>query len=426
MNIMGSAANADIFESREVRSSWQLNTQATVSYEVVLAEGLLEPENLMLVYCGVKDSIRPNRRLVVIDANVDELFGERVRAYFARHGVQAYVLPMEVSEEVKDMERVCEIARVMSEFGLSRRSEPVIAMGGGVLLDIVGVACNLFRRGVPYVRIPTTLMGQIDAGIGAKTGVNFDQHKNRLGTYYAPRAAYIDRSFLRTLDHRHMANGVAEIIKIALVKDRELFELLEAQADRLIAERMQGRKVYEVILDRAITGMLEELEPNLWENQLERLVDFGHSWGPSIEMKALPELLHGESVAIDMAYSVILSALRGLMNVKERDRALSLISRFGLPIHHPLCTAGFMEQALADTTRHRDGLQRLPLTRGIGEAAFVNDLSYKEMEKASRLLATHSSRYTERKMIWRSGVSRNHVFATIEGGTACHQVLNQL
>lgn len=375
-----------ILHEEEIRSSWKLITQETISYEVVLADGLLEPDNETLACAGMFDGARPRRRFVIVDAVVDRLYGRRLRDYFAAQGVDAHIMPIDASEENKTIDNVLAATRAFGEFGLSRRSEPVIAIGGGVLLDIVGMSCNLFRRGVPYVRVPTTLMGLIDAGIGAKTGVNFDDHKNRLGTYYAPRAAYLDRTFLKTLDARHMANGLAEIIKIALIKDPALFEIMETFADRLIPDRLIGSNVYDLIIDRAVAGMLEELEPNLWEAKLERLVDFGHTWGPTLEMAALPEMLHGESVAVDMAFSLVLAEMRGLVTAEQRQRGIALMRRLELPIHHPLCTPDFMADALADTTRHRDGKQRTPLPKGIGEAVFVNDLTETEMAAACRTL----------------------------------------
>jgi 3-dehydroquinate synthase len=256
-----------------------------------------------------------------------------------------------------------------------------------VLLDVAGFAASLYRRGLPYVRIPTTLMGLIDAGIGIKTGVNFDAHKNRLGAYFAPQRAYLDTQFLRTLDDRHVANGIAEIIKMAIVRDLRLFELLEESIDGLIADRFCGRTAYREILVRAAVGMLEELSSNLWEAVLERVVDYGHTFSPKLEMAALPELLHGEAVAIDMALSLVLAAQRELINPEELSRALGLLDAYGLPTHHGQCEEELLMQALAETTSHRDGLQRVPLSRGIGDAVFVNDLTRTEIRSAAGYLA---------------------------------------
>lgn len=258
-------------------------------------------------------------------------------------------------------------------------------------MDIVGLAASLYRRSTPYVRVPTTLIGLVDAGVGAKTGVNHSAHKNRLGTYFPARDTLLDRGFLKTVDTRHIVNGLAEILKIALIKDRALFELLERHGTTLITERLQGRtpesnRAATQVIERAITGMLEELEMNLWEHKLERVVDYGHTFSPTVEMLALPELLHGEAVNIDMALTTLISVQRGMITPEERDRIFALMRKLELPVYHRTCEPSVLVDALADTVRHRDGLQRLPLAIGIGSACFVNDVTPEEMTAAATTL----------------------------------------
>ncbi|PLR50215.1 sedoheptulose 7-phosphate cyclase [Chimaeribacter arupi] len=282
----------------------------------------------------------------------------------------------------------------MADAELLRRGEVVIGIGGGVLLDVVGFASSLYRRGIPYIRIPTTLMGQIDAGIGVKTGINHGDYKNRLGTYFAPSSALIDPMFLQSLDQRHIANGVAEIIKMALIKDRTLFELLEAMSSHLTPESFSSDDdVMKEIITRSIAGMLAELEPNLWEAELARCVDYGHTFSPSLELLANPGLLHGEAVAVDMALCVALANGRGLLTPEETDRALSLIQKSGLPLSHPVFNLHLLEKALSDTIKHRDGLQRIPLSDGIGNVVFVNDLTLNELANALNFLEKHEKAF---------------------------------
>lgn len=280
----------------------------------------------------------------------------------------------------------------LNSFGISRRHEPIIGIGGGVLLDIVGLASSLYRRSTPYVRVPTSLIGLIDAGVGVKTGVNFEYHKNRLGTYFAPTVALLDRSFLATLDDRHISNGLAEVLKIGLVKDLRLFQLLEEYAELLLAERLVGKTpigdvIARNVFSRAVGGMLQELQPNLWEQQLERVVDYGHSFSPTLEMRALPALFHGEAVNVDMALTTVLAEGRDLVSSHDRERIINVMRRLRLPIWHPLCKPDLLGEALHDTVRHRDGLQRIPLPVGIGGACFVNDLTVAELSRATEILS---------------------------------------
>ena len=364
-------------------SNWQIRAQREVEYKVRLTRALLNPANITLAAaCGL-DGKKCGKRLVVIDDEVYTLYKGQLDIYFSAWNLAPIWHIISGGESAKVIEPVLNVADAMIKAGLLRRTEAVIAIGGGVSLDIVGFAASLYRRGIPYIRIPTTLIGQIDAGIGIKTGINYGHHKNRLGSYFAPTEALIDPTFLCTLDERHISNGISEIIKMALIKDNRLFQLVEKNADILNAQALSSNNTeVEEILSRAIDGMLEELEPNLWEGNLERSVDYGHTFSPTLELCAEPELLHGEAVAIDIALSIVLELHRGLLTFEDSCRALDLMIRVGLPIKHLNFTLDLIEAALDDTIKHRDGLQRVPLTDGIGKVTFVNDLSKSELHVA--------------------------------------------
>jgi len=371
-----------LFTTGEPVSSWTVTTALPVSYQVRFAPGLLDPGSLALAEAGAA----PGRRLMVVEARVHELYGERIHAYFRARGLDHRICVLPAHEQVKTMESVYRVVEQLDRFGISRRGEPVLAIGGGVLMDVVGLACSLYRRSTPFVRIPTTLIGLVDAGVGAKTGVNFGEHKNRLGTYHPAVATLLDPAFLATLDRRHLGNGMAEILKIALIKDRRLFELLDRDGEALVAERFQGPARGAEVLTRAVHGMLAELQPNLWEHRLERAMDYGHSFSPTVEMRALPELLHGEAVCLDMALSTVIAERRGLVAAEQRERIHRLMRRLGLPVRHRLLEPETLGAALTDTVRHRDGRQRLPLPVGIGDGCFVDDLTPGELAEAARVL----------------------------------------
>ncbi|MCF4123363.1 sedoheptulose 7-phosphate cyclase [Antribacter sp. KLBMP9083] len=385
-------ARADDDLRRPPTTSWLVEATRTVSYTISVSRDVFSPDNPSLADAGTAGADNTRRRFVVIDKTVHEIYGGLLDSYLRHHDMTAQLCVLDADEQQKSMESVMEVVRGLDEFGVDRRREPIIAIGGGVVLDIVGLASSLYRRHTPYVRVPTTLIGLVDAGVGVKTGVNFNGHKNRLGTYEAPATALLDRNFLRSLDRRNMSNGLAEILKIALIKDRELFERLEGFGGPLLDERMQGatpetEAAARDVLRRAVHGMLEELQPNLWEGRLERLVDYGHSFSPSIEMAGLPELLHGEAVCIDMAMTTHIAHRRGMVTDAELSRVIDVMHVLGLPVHHAGCTPELLVKALVDTTRHRDGLQRLPLPVGIGDAAFVNDVSAEELRLAAEAVA---------------------------------------
>jgi 2-epi-5-epi-valiolone synthase len=388
-------------------SHWMISANRPVCYEVRICRDVLDPSNPVLLEDTAPGTSRV-RRFIVTDETVDQLYGDAIRTYFEAWGVTHRICVLPAAEEHKTLDNVERMIHQLDEFGIDRRREPIIGIGGGVLLDIVGFSAGAYRRGTPFVRVPTTLIGLVDAGVGVKTGVNFHGHKNRLGSYFAAGRTLLDRTFLKTLDRRHISNGMAEILKIALIKDSRLFDLLEQHGQVLLDNGLQGedpqylwegvppnerlrarlpeQNVTTEVLERAIHGMLEELAPNLWEQVLERVVDYGHTFSPAIEMRALPELLHGEAVTIDMALTTVLAEHRGLVSSAQRCRIFEVMRVLELPIWHPLCAPDVLLPALRDTVRHRDGAQRLPLPVGIGAAVFINNVSEQEIVRASAAL----------------------------------------
>jgi 2-epi-5-epi-valiolone synthase len=366
--------------------SWLVRTRKEVSYEVRFRDHLFRPDRTDLLEIGANHGGRL-RRFIVIDSNVDRLHGHTIRAYFEHHDVEYAMVAVQANETVKDLNQAARIIEELDRFGIARRREPVIVIGGGVLMDIVGLVASLYRRGTPFLRVPTTLVGLIDAGVGAKTGVNFNGHKNRLGTYAPAALNLLDRSFLSTVDRRHICNGLAEILKMALVKDFALFKMLQEYGPLLLDEKFQGLTpigddAAVAVLHAATQDMLEELQPNLWESKLERCVDYGHTFSPTMEMRTLPALLHGEAVCVDMALTTVMAYRRGLISEGDRDHILAVMSMLELPSWHPLLHPQMLVHALEDTVRHRDGQQRLPLPVGIGDVTFVNDVTHDELEAA--------------------------------------------
>merc|ERR1712066_1032499 len=288
---------------------------------------------------------KPQRRLVVIDETVFGFYGDKVRSYFEARGVAHEILRLPLVEENKSVEMTLKVCEKMKKFNIDRRTEPVIAIGGGVCLDVVGLAASLFRRRTPYIRVPTTSLSYVDASVGAKNGCNFCGSKNRLGTYVPPVAALLDSSFFKTQQRREVSNSLGEMAKMAIMKSAELFDLLEKNGRRLIEDRFEPRDASDGVPARvlrlSIETMLEELSPNLWEHSLDRLVDFGHAIGQNLEMSALgteDELMHGEAVACDMAFMSVLSNLLGLISESERDAILNMLQACDVPVYSPRLT----------------------------------------------------------------------------------------
>ncbi|XP_015229021.1 PREDICTED: 2-epi-5-epi-valiolone synthase-like isoform X1 [Cyprinodon variegatus] len=298
-------------------------------------------------------------------------------------GVIYKILPLPTTEENKNMELVTKILEEVHQFGIDRRSEPIIALGGGVCLDVVGLAASLYRRRTPYIRVPTTLLSYVDASVGAKTGVNFAGGKNKLGSYVPPVATFLDSSFFQTLPLRQISNGLAEMLKMALMKHRSLFELLESNGKKLLHAKLQPSETCSdseqedsaaASMRIAIETMLEELAPNLWEDDLDRLVDFGHLISPELEMRVLPALLHGEAVNIDMSLMVYVAHQKGLLTKKEKDRIIRCMLGLELPVWHQDCSLALVQKSLEERLKHSAGSLRMPLPTGLGRAEIFHDM----------------------------------------------------
>lgn len=365
---------------------WQVRGRRQVAYDVVKAPGLFDRDNRTLLAYGRHASAR---RFVVVDASVARHHGVAIRSWFAHHGIDACLVAFPGGEANKTLALYQDLQRQLDAFPIHRRDDPIIAIGGGVLTDVTAFVAATYRRGVPHLKVPTTLMGYVDAALGIKNGINFNGYKNRLGSFEPPLAVLLDRSFLQTLPHRHLLNGVCEIVKLAIIRDAVLFEQLEADGADGIAVRFAS-PAGDAILDRAISGMLDELAPNLFEDELSRCVDFGHSFSCALETRHDHRLLHGEAVLLDILVSIVIAERRGLVDAPETARVLALIDRLGIRPELGVLDTEVMWQSLLDRIEHRNGRQRLPLPAGIGRCRFIDDLTRRELDAAVATLHADS------------------------------------
>ena len=234
--------------------------------------------------------------------------------------------------------------------------------------------------------MPTTLLAIVDASVGVKVAANHFGRRNRIGAYYPPVATLIDKKFIATQSEREIVNGIAEIFKLGLIKSEELFELLENNYDQLLKEKFQYGAIPVRVINLSITNMIEELEPNLWEKDLERPVDFGHTFSPMIEMEYVQSLKHGEAVVLDCLFSSCISYNRGFITEDELKRIFDTAKNLRLPTWHKGFGNKILVMAgLEDTMRHRNGNQYIPIPVGIGRCIIINNLKEEEIINAMNL-----------------------------------------
>ena len=369
-------------------AGFRVSGTETIDFELRYVDGVFDPENTQLA----DEYRRHGRCLMVIDRNVHELNAERIDAYFERHGIDLTVFPVTIRETDKTLRTVERIVDRFASYGLLR-TEPVLVVGGGLTTDVAGFACASYKRSTPYIRIPTTLIGLIDASVAIKVAVNHGRFKNRLGAYHASSTVFLDFSFLATLPIDQVRNGMAELVKIATVGHEGIFRLLEEHGRDLLETRFghdggtpELREVAHRLTYDAIDAMLELEVPNLHEIDLDRVIAYGHTWSPTLELACDPHLFHGHAVAIDMAYSATIAEQRGLISTVDRDRILAVMLDLGLSIDSPHLTPDLVTEATASILQTRDGSLRAAVPAPIGTCRFLNDVDADELVS---ILAVH-------------------------------------
>lgn len=353
-----------------------------IDFSLLYVDGVFQTQNT-----EIADSYQKfGRCLMVIDETVYGLYGEQIHQYFQHYNIKLTVFPITIRETEKTIRTYERIIDAFADFGLVRK-EPVLVVGGGLITDVAGFACSTYRRSSNYIRIPTTLIGLIDASVAIKVAVNHGKLKNRLGAYHASQKVILDFSFLQTLPIDQIRNGMAELIKIAVVANANIFGLLEQYGEALLNTHFgyvngssELRAVAHTVTYDAIKTMLELEVPNLHEHDLDRVIAYGHTWSPTLELTPDVPMFHGHGVNIDMAFSATIAEQRGYITVQERDRILGVMSRIGLALDSPYLTSELLWKATESITRTRDGLQRAAVPCPIGTCTFMNDLTRAELD----------------------------------------------
>jgi demethyl-4-deoxygadusol synthase len=373
---------------RAMEKAFHIEGYEKIDFSLLYVEGAFALEN-----SEIAESYRQfGRCLMVIDGAVYSLYSEQIQAYFKHYEIDLTIFPVTIKETDKTLRTFERIVDAFSDFGLIRK-EPVLVVGGGLTTDVAGFACATYRRRTNYIRVPTTLIGLIDASVAIKVAVNHGKLKNRLGAYHASQKVILDFSFLKTLPVDQVRNGMAELIKIAVVANSGIFELLEKYGEELLHTHFgylsgspELREVAHKVTYAAIDTMLSLEVPNLHELDLDRVIAYGHTWSPTLELTPEIPMFHGHGVNIDMAFSATIAQQRGYISVSERDRILRLMSRIGLAIDSSYLTPELLWKATESISRTRDGLLRAAVPHPIGHCFFINDLTRAELDQ---ILSNH-------------------------------------
>ena len=258
------------------------------------------------------------------------------------------------------------------------RNEPMVALGGGVVGDMTGFAAACYRRGVPFVQVPTTLLAQVDSSVGGKTAVSHPHGKNMIGAFYQPKLVWIDSDVLKTLEPNQLRAGLAEVIKYGAIWDADFFTYVKEHAIEL--HHLEEESIQHIIVEscryKAEIVMQDEREQGL-----RALLNLGHTFGHAIEsLTHYTVYLHGEAVAIGMRMAARLSEQRGDAPKGTEQQMLEALTALELPTQVPSFTSSQWLDAMGHDKKNVGSHIRYVLLKGIGSAFIAEDVTNQEIE----------------------------------------------
>jgi 3-dehydroquinate synthase len=365
-------------------------------YKTFFTSDLFELSNTVLndFIAANSTSASIKKILFVVDRDVLKAkpeLADKIRRYFATY-TAAQLIPeivaMPGGEIIKNDESYfSKVLEIINQYNIDRHSY-VAAIGGGSILDMVGYASAVAHRGVKHIRIPTTVLSQNDSGVGVKNSINYFGKKNFLGTFVPPVAVFNDDQFLLTLSHRDYRSGIAEAIKVSLIKDAAFFEWLEANADALVARDMPTMKYLIKRCAELHLNHIASLDP--FEKGSSRPLDFGHWSAHKLEQLTHFKVLHGEAVAMGIALDTVYSSLSGRISAGEANRVVNLIKKIGFEITHPLLEVTGDDSpiliGLQEFREHLGGELTIMLLERIGVGVEVHEMDAALIKKAGEIL----------------------------------------
>ena len=352
------------------------------SYDILLGDNLLHSAG-----DTIRTTLGNGKSWIISDQNVAPLHLPTLEASLARADIRTEVIilpPGEGSKTFATLEMI--VNRVLD--GSPERGSTLIALGGGVVGDITGLAASLVLRGINYVQIPTTLLAQVDSSVGGKTAVNTKHGKNLAGAFYQPKLVIVDARLLDTLPHRELLAGYAEVVKYGLIRDDKFFNWLEKNGPAVIEGDRDARRhaVWTSCATKAILVSEDERETGA-----RTLLNFGHTFGHALEAETefSMELLHGEAVSVGMILALELSTMLGVLPASNLKRVLNHFAAVGLPTSLPSkeglpWDAPRLIEHMGHDKKVQNGRVTFVLARKIGDAFVTQDVDLRDVENVLR------------------------------------------
>jgi len=365
---------------QQIEATMNLNTFTSIKVE----EDTLNVDNPLL-----RDNYKSFGRCVcLIDQNIEDNYGLKIENYFNHHSIILEKLvyrAMEVDKHIKNVEKIVEDFR---KLGVNR-NEPILIVGGGVIGDIGAFAASIYHRSTPYIMLSTSVVSAIDSGPSPRSCCDAGGFKNLLGSFHAPVLNISDRSFFKSLKTSWVRHGIAEIHKMAVIRDKKLFILLEDTGLDLMKTHFgtincnsQDKIVSKSkkIIGLSLKSYVESEYDNLHEVHSIRDHAFGHGLSANFELKA--GLLHGHAISVEMTLSSFMSFKRGWLSEKDLHRILKLFSEYELSLWHDiLLNEKCMNEGFDKILQKRGGNLAIPVPIAIGKCKYINDLTKLELRE---------------------------------------------
>ncbi|MCB2153974.1 3-dehydroquinate synthase [bacterium] len=346
------------------------------SYEIIIGRRLFDTAGSFL-----REVVEGDQVLVVCDEAVESPWSKLLTKTLATSGFDVGIISMPSGEKTKSVECIGQLWEMLAD-GAFARDSAMVALGGGVAGDLTGFAAATYLRGIAFVQVPTTLLAMVDSSVGGKTGVNLEQGKNLVGSFWQPAMVLADLDCLKTLPVEERISGMAEVIKYGVIRDAEFFDFLEENLDTIFQPGYDEQLVHAV--KRSVEIKADVVAEDERESGLRAILNFGHTVGHAIEAETkYGKLRHGEAISIGMVVASMISLNRDTYEEwtqTEHDRLVKLLERTGLPTRVP---EGLSAETLIERTQMdkkvRKGRIRYVLPVRMGEVELVRDVEAEEV-----------------------------------------------
>ena len=328
------------------------------SYNIVIEKGMLSRigEEIKKLYNGEKV-------FIITDENVNKYYGSKVEESLQSVGFNTRKLVLKAGEETKSFNTLPKIYNELLDFKLTRK-ELIITLGGGVIGDLGGFAASSFLRGVPFIQVPTSLLAQVDSSVGGKVAVDLEKGKNLVGSFYQPKAVFIDPEVLNTLPEKFYKDGMGEVIKYGCIKDRELFDKLDSLKNREEVMEYIEEIVYTCCNIKRL--VVEKDEKDLGERML---LNFGHTLGHAIEtFYNYKGYSHGEAVAVGMYNITLESEELGITEKGTAKKIKDILVNYGLPYEMKVDDNEAIVNTIALDKKNLGSVLKVILLKSIGDS----------------------------------------------------------